>query len=216
VDRYGDSCIEQLEAVRCIPRVHVLTTQPRPPSADREQGHVEPSGDVAHPREQRGVPGEVRRTFPLDDESDSFAAHPAQGPPRVVVNRRDDPDRGSCHLHLVTCLHLDRLETGLAQQPPRATGDQHLGARVDQGQGGEVQVIYVQVRHHNGVDPVRETARDRASPPVQVQHGAPQQRVGEDPGAVLDEHGRVPQPVDLDHHVCSIATSIVDATLRRG
>ena len=77
-------------------------------------------------------------------------------------------------------------------------------------------MIHVQVRDHDRVDPVRETARDRACPPVQVQHGAPQQRVGEDPGAVLDEHGRVPEPVDLDRHVCSIATSVVDATLRRG
>ncbi len=48
---------------------------------------------------------------------------------------------------------------------------------------------------------LREIARDRPRPPVQVHEGGRQHRVGEDPCAVLDEHGGVPEPVDLDRHV---------------
>ena len=77
-------------------------------------------------------------------------------------------------------------------------------------------MVDVQVGDRDRVHLVREAVRHRSRPSAQVHQGARQHRVGEDPGTVLDEHARVPEPMDLDRHVCSISTAAVDATPRRG
>ena len=77
-------------------------------------------------------------------------------------------------------------------------------------------MVDVQVGDHDRVQLVREAVRDRSRASAQVHQGTRQHRVREDPGTVLDEHGRVPEPLDLDRHVCSIPIAAVDATPRRG
>ncbi len=77
-------------------------------------------------------------------------------------------------------------------------------------------MVDMQVGDQDGVDLVGEAVRHRSRPSVQVHQGARQHRVGEDPGTVLDEHSGVPEPPDLDWHVCSIAAAALESTPRRG
>ena len=163
VDRDGDAGAQQPQRLGGRARVQVPFPEPGPPTPHGQQRHVQ-RRQRRHGRRRRRCRPRSTRAMPASITKPSEGTHGENGPRRarwwaaVAVTRTPD-DRGRLPLPQLD----DALEAAVRSRSPAPAGTTIGGAPARRDERGQVQVVAVNVRDQDRVDPADVgPARERA------------------------------------------------------
>jgi hypothetical protein len=178
VDRDGEKRPQEPERLGGAARVKVAGADRRSPSPDGHERDVKAAANLRHAIEDVGVAGEVDPAASLDyiAQSDSFLT---EGQPGAIMLGVGCANRQGTNLDFLPGLHLNH------PPEPAALGQTATPARHDQRyfatqsvEGGQVEVIKVEVRNQNGID-VGVLRRVEGNLAAKVCHAIAQHGVGQ-------------------------------------
>jgi hypothetical protein len=178
VDRDGDQRPQEPERLGGAARVKVAGADRRSPSPDGHERDIKAAADLSHVIEDVRVAGEVDPAASLDyiAQGDSSLT---EGQPGTVMLGVGCTDRQGTNLDFLPGLHLDHPPEPAApeQTATPARHDQRYFA-TQSLEGGQVEVIKVEVRNQNGID-VGVLRRVEGNLAAKVCHAVAQHGIGQ-------------------------------------
>ena len=158
----------------------------RPPATDRQEGDRHAPGDPVHPGEQGRIPGKVDAERALDEVADAARARLERPAPVAGVNDGQS-DRigvrpGRVSRRKLKDLARNDLPDGSTSTPgrtPEPAGDDHERIAADSSKRVEVEVVWMGVRHEDGVDLTDRPRIRRRADPTQGPETRPEQGIGQ-------------------------------------